>query len=339
MALHRRFVLAACLLLVSSPRPALPFQGLASDTPVIEPRVRPQPHLGLAPDVPAAALAPANLRAEASMVLVPAHVVNANGTPVNDLRKEDFRVFEDGVEQTITDFGTEDAPVSVGFLFDSSASMRNKMRQSSEAAAAFFKTANKDDEFFLVEFNEHAKLSVPFTADANEVYQRVSHVKPIGRTSLLDAVQLALVQMKRARHPRKAIVIVSDGGDNRSRYTFLQIKNAMRESEVQLYSMGIFDAEDQRKRTPEEKNGPHLLGELAEESGGKHFSVDNLDDLPAISAQIGEELRSQYLLGYAPSNLERDGKYRQIKVTLKSASQASVALGLSYRRGYYAPEK
>jgi VWFA-related protein len=279
-------------------------------------------------------LPPANLRIDASVVLVPAHVTNAFGAPITDLAKENFRILEDGVEQPITYFATEETPVSVGFLFDSSASMRNKMRQSSEAAAAFFKTANKGDEFFLVEFNERAKLSVPFTSDANEVYQRVVHVKPLGRTSLLDAIHLALEQMKGAQHARKAIVIVSDGGDNRSRYTFTEVKNAMIESDVQVYSMGIFDPVDQRKRTPEEKNGPHLLGELSEESGGKHYSVDNLDDLPSISSQIGEELRSQYILGYAPPSADNDGKYHQIKLTVNSEA---AAVELRYRRGYYAP--
>jgi Ca-activated chloride channel family protein len=268
------------------------------------------------------------------MVLVPAHVTTPFGAPVTNLAKENFRILEDGVEQPITYFASEETPVSVGFLFDSSASMRNKMHQSSQAAAAFFKTANKDDEFFLVEFNEHARLSVPFTSDANEVYQHVTHVRPLGRTSLLDAIHLALVQMKGARRTRKAIVIVSDGGDNRSRYTFGQIKNDMLESDVQVYSMGIFDPEDQRKRTPEEKNGPHLLGELSEESGGKHYSVDNLDDLPAISSQIGEELRSQYILGYAPPSADKDGKYHKIKLTLNSEGPS---LELRYRRGYYAP--
>lgn len=338
MALHLRFILAAVLLLGSSPHPALSFQSASSDSPLIEPRIRPEQRLKISPEMPQAALPPANLRAETSMVLVPAHVTNATGAPVSDLRKEDFRVFEDGVEQTITDFALEDTPASVGFLFDSSASMRNKMRQSSEAAAAFFQTANRDDEFFLVEFNESAKLSVPFTSDAKEVYRRVSRVKPIGRTSLLDAVHLALVQMKRAVHTRKAIVIVSDGGDNRSRYTVAEIKSATRESEVQVYSMGIFDPVDQRKRTPEEKNGPRLLGELAEESGGQYFSVDDLDGLPAIAAQIGEQLRSQYLLGYSPANPDRDGKYRQIKVTLAHPAQTA-ALDVRYRRGYYAPAK
>jgi Ca-activated chloride channel homolog len=327
---HPRFLLAALLLLASVAPSAWCFQRPSSGAgPAIEPRLRPEQRLANAQlTVPLA-----DLHSEASMVLVSAHVSNAIGAPITDLAKESFRILEDGVEQPITYFASEETPVSVGFLFDSSASMRNKMRQSSEAAAAFLKTANKDDEFFLVEFNEHAKLSVPFTSDVNEVYQRVAHVKPLGRTSLLDAIQLALVQMKRAQHSRKAIVIVSDGGDNRSRYTVRQIKSAMLESDVQVYSMGIFDPEDQRKRTPEEKKGPELLGELSEESGGRHFNVDNLDDLPAISARIGEELRSQYILGYTPPKPDRDGKYHQIKLTL---TMPAPAFEIRYRRGYFA---
>lgn len=336
MALYWRITLAACSLLLSFAPAALPFQSLSSDPPVIEPRKRPEPRLGVAPAMPQAALPPASLRAETSMVLVPAQVTDAAGAPVSNLSKQDFRIFEDGVEQTITDFAIEDAPVSVGFLFDASASMRNKMRQSSEAAAAFFSTANRDDEFFLVEFNERAKLSMPFTTDADAVYKRVSHVRPLGRTSLLDAVHLALVQMKRARHARKAIVIVSDGGDNRSRYTATQIENAMRESEVQIYSIGIFDPVERRNRVPEEKNGPQLLDQLAQDSGGRYFSVDNLDDLPAIGERIGEELRSQYLLGYSPANPVRDGGYRRIRVSLAPSAQ-SPELEIRYRRGYYSP--
>jgi Ca-activated chloride channel family protein len=333
---HSRFFAAVVLLASLSPS-ASPFQGPSSSAPpVIEPRVRPELRVVSQGNLPLA-----NLHSDASMVLVPAHVTNSIGAPVTDLSQEDFRILEDGVEQPITYFATEETPVSVGFLFDSSASMRNKMRQSSEAAAAFFRTANKDDEFFLVEFSERAKLSVPFTTNVKEVFERVTHIRPLGRTSLLDAIHLALVQMKSARHDRKALVIVSDGGDNRSRYTVGQIKNAMLESDVQVYSMGIFDPEDQRKRTPEEKNGPHLLGEIAEESGGKHYSVDNLDDLPSISSQIGEELRSQYVLGYVPPNPDRDGKYHKIKLTLTSSSPqpraAATALDLRYRRGYYSP--
>jgi len=256
---------------------------------------------------------------------------------VTGLRKTDFQVFEDNVEQTITHFSTDDAPLSVGLVFDASASMHNKLHKSSEAAAAFFKTANPDDEFFLVEFNERPHLAVGFTSDADLLYDHILHTRTIGRTSLLDAIHMALIQMKNAKNQRKAIVIVSDGGDNCSRYSVGQIKNALVESDVQLYAMGIFDPEDSsKKRAPEEVKGPSLLTELAELSGGKHYRIDNLNDLPAISERIGLQLRNQYVLGYSPANLERDGKYRSIKLTL-APGPGMPPLRVQYRHGYYAP--
>lgn len=268
-------------------------------------------------------------------MLVPAQVTNELGTPVTNLRKEDFRVFEDGVEQPITDFSQEDAPVSVGLLFDISGSMRNKIKKATEAAEAFFKTSNPQDEFFLIEFSDRPKLKVPFTSDPNDIYDEVAHTRPFGRTSLLDAIHLAMVTMKRARNSRKALVIVSDGGDNRSRHTEREIKNEMLESDLQVYAMGIFDPADVKHST-EEQNGPQLLTELADESGGREYPVASLNDLPAISTRIGNQLRSQYLLGYSPVNAERDGKYRIIQVRL--SGQAKIPdLRVYYRHGYYSP--
>ena len=280
----------------------------------------------------------AHLRVDASLVLIPANVSTDTGARINDLQKKNFKVFEDGVEQSISYFAMEDAPLSVGLLFDSSGSMRNKMRQAEQAAAEFFKTANREDEFFLVEFSDRAKLTVPFTADSGELMNRISRTRPAGRTSLLDAVQLALSQMKKSRNSRKAIVILSDGGDNRSRATYAQVKSSVMESDVQVYAMGIFDALELRKATREEQNGPQLLDELAAESGGKHFRAEGLDDLPAISARIGNELRSQYLVGYAPSSLQADGKYHKVKLQL-IPPPAMPALRVRYRPGYYAPAR
>ncbi len=126
----------------------------------------------------------------------------------------------------------EDAPLSIGLLFDISGSMRNKIKKATEAAAAFFKTSNPQDEFFLIEFSDRPKLTVPFTSDSDEVYDRIAHTKPFGRTSLLDAIHMAMGEMKHAQNTRKALVIVSDGGDNRSRHTEREIKNAMLESDL-----------------------------------------------------------------------------------------------------------
>ncbi len=210
---------------------------------------------------------PPDLRVDSSLVLIPVHVTTPGGAAVATLSKDSFQLFEDGVEQKITLFAKEDAPLSVGVVFDASGSMQNKIRKSSEAAATFFKTANADDEFFLVEFNDRAKLTVPFTSDSDEIYKRIAQTKAFGRTSLLDAIHLAAVEMKHARNLRKALVIFSDGGDNRSRYTESEIRNAMLESDVQVYAMGIFNHDDPRKLSREEQNGPQLLNDLAEQTG------------------------------------------------------------------------
>jgi Ca-activated chloride channel family protein len=277
----------------------------------------------------------ADLRVDVPLVQIPVHVTTALGASVTSLNKANFRIFEDGVEQEITHFAMEDAPLSIGLVFDSSGSMARKIQKSSEAAAAFFKTANSEDEFFLIEFNERPKLAVPFTRNSDEIYKRIVRAKPLGRTSLLDAIQMSLSQMKNAQHLRKAVVILSDGGDNRSRYTETEVMEAMREADVQVYAMGIFDL-DGRKATPEERNGPRLLGNLAEETGGRHFAVGNLNDLPAVCARIGNELRNQYMLGYAPVNAGRDGKYRRIKVVLADPANTP-PLRAYHRQGYYAP--
>jgi Ca-activated chloride channel homolog len=187
-----------------------------------------------------------------------------------------------------------------------------------------------------VEFNDRPKLSVPFTQDSLEIYNRIVRVRAAGRTSLLDAIHLALAQMKHAHNLRKAIVIFSDGGDNRSRYTEREVKEAMSESDVQVYAMGIFDQDDSHKLSREEQDGPRLLTELAEETGGKHYPVDHLDDLPGVCDRIGNELRNQYLLAYMSANAARDGRYRRIKVVLANTA-GRPQLKPYYRLGYYAP--
>jgi Ca-activated chloride channel homolog len=300
--------------------------ALAQVPTTITPRSRPPSSPG--------ANSRANLRVDSSLVVIPAWVTTAAGAPVTTLDKENFHVMEDNVEQPISYFIKDDAPLSIGLLFDSSGSMRNKIGIASESVAAFFKTANTEDEFFLVEFNDRAKLTIPFTPDSGEIYRRVAAAKPLGRTSLLDAIEIGLKHMKKARHARKAIVIVSDGGDNWSWHTARQIRGALVESDVQLYAMGIFDPQLSGKSPIENRNGPSLLDELAVQTGGRHYPVANIDDLPAISAKIGNGLRNEYLLGYYPAN-SRDGKYHHVKVNL-ALPENTPPLRTNYRRGYYA---
>jgi Ca-activated chloride channel homolog len=281
----------------------------------------------------------AHLRVDASLVLIPAQVTTDIGAAISGLTKDNFRIFEDGIEQTITHFAMDDAPISIGVVFDSSGSMHKKMQKSLEAAEAFFKTANPKDEFFLVDFNERPKLAVGFTNDSGALYRHISHTHPFGRTSLFDAIEMAVREMKHARNQRKAIVVVSDGGDNRSRITFGGIKNLMREADVQMYSMGIFAPVGTPKLPREEQEGPKLLDELTELSGGRNYCIDNLDDLPTISARIGEQLRSQYVLGYTPAAGDRNGKYRSVKLSVVNLWPGVPKFRVQYRTGYTSPEE
>jgi len=322
----RRAVIAAVFAFSSI---AIAFQSV--DTAVsITPRMRPDATSAAAPHVQA------HLRVDSALVQIPVHVTTPLGTSVTDLAREHFVLFEDEVQQKIAYFAKDDAPLSIGLVLDASGSMHNKIQKACEAAATFFKTANGQDEFFLIEFNERPKLAVQFTSDSGEIYKRIVQTRPFGRTSLLDAIHAAALNMKNAQNFRKAIVILSDGGDNRSRHTAHEIKTALLEADVQVYAMGIFDPEDAKKHPLEEMNGPQLLDDLTDQTGGKLYRVDKLNDLPAISERISNELRNEYVLAYFSTNAERDGKYRRVSLKLNPPA-GMPNLRAYYRHGYYAP--
>lgn len=280
----------------------------------------------------------ANIRIDSTLVLIPVSVYDPMNRSVTGLEKEHFKVFEDKVEQEISQFSSEDAPVTVGIVFDASGSMGAKLQKSRQAVAQFFKTANPEDEFFLIQFNDRPQLMVPMTTNTEDVLSALTFTQAKGRTALLDGVYMAMRQMRKAKNPRKAILLISDGGDNSSRYTETEVRNAVREADVQMYAIGIFEPIGARGRTSEEAAGPGLLNELAEQTGGRHFPVENLNELPDVAAKIGIELRNHYILGYTPKNLERDGKYRRVKVTLVQPRQLP-PLRAFFRLGYYAPSQ
>jgi VWFA-related protein len=277
-----------------------------------------------------------DIRVDTTLVLIPVSVTDPMSRFVTGLDKENFKLTEDKVDQEITQFSSEDAPLSVGIVFDTSGSMGAKLQRSRQAVAQFMKTANPQDEFFLVEFSDRPELVQAFTTETEEVQNRLTFTQAKGRTALLDGVYLAMNQMKKAHNPRKAILIISDGGDNSSRYTETEVKNAVREADVQIYAIGIFEPVMSRGRTAEEMGGPALLAEMAEQTGGRHFAVDNLAELPDVAAKIGIELRNQYLLGYSPKNATRDGKYRRVQVKLVKTTGLP-QLRAMFRTGYYAP--
>jgi len=278
------------------------------------------------------------IRVDTTLVQINVTVTDPLNRFVTGLEKEHFRLFEDKIEQKILDFSSEDAPLSIGLVFDTSGSMGPKLQKSRQAAVQFFKTANPEDEFFLIEFNDRPELVVPFTADTEDIQNRLEFAQSKGKTALLDGVYMAMNQMKKARNPRKAILIISDGGDNNSRYTESEIKNAVREADVQIYGIGIFEPVGSRGRTPEEQMGPGLLNEVAELTGGRSYNVENLNELADIAAKIGIELRNQYVLYYSSTNRVRDGKYRHVNVKL-AQPRGLPPLKAFFRLGYYAPSQ
>jgi len=213
--------------------------------------------------------------------------------------------------------------------------MGNKLARAREAAVEFLRTANPEDEFFLVSFNDRAELANAFTDSVEDLQSRLMLTSSKGRTALLDALYLSLSQMRGARNAKRALLILSDGGDNHSRYQEKDIKGLVKEADTQLYAIGIFDELGYRSRTVEELNGPSLLGEITEMTGERLFALDDLNALPDIATKIALELRNQYVLGYRPSNKNRDGRWRKIKIELR-ALRGLPPLTVHSKKGYYA---
>jgi len=277
-----------------------------------------------------------NLRVDTTLVLIPVAVTDSLNRFVLGLQKEDFHLLEDAVEQNVAHFSGEDAPLSVGLVFDESGSMNYKLRTSQAAVTQFLKTMNAGDEAFLVEFGDKARLSVGFTTRTDEIENALKTAQPGGLTAMLDAVNMGLGEMKKARNSRKAIVIISDGGDNHSQYTAAQIESLVREADVQIYAMGVFEPTLSFGLPPEQVSGPQLLSEIATQTGGRAFSAALTTDLPSVAARIAVELRNQYVVGYYPKNQTRDGKYRHVEVKLSQPKGMS-PLKAHWRLGYYAP--
>ena len=296
----------------------------------VNPRQRPAEKTEAAPN--------ATLRVDSNLVLIPVTVTDPLNRFVTGLERENFKLFEDKKEQEISAFSSEDAPLSIGVIFDCSGSMGRKLEKSRLAVTQFFKTANPDDEFFLVQFNDSADMIQGFTRNLEEIQNRLTFTQSKGRTALLDAIYLALNEMKKAKNPRKALLVISDGGDNSSRYTENEIRARVKEADVQVYGIGIYEPVAARGRTPEEAAGQGLLTELAEITGGRQYPVDNVNELPDIAAKIGVELRNQYVLGYSPKNQDRDGKYRKVQVRLVQPPRMP-QLRSSHKMGYYAPSQ
>jgi Ca-activated chloride channel homolog len=323
------FVLAAALLL------APPGFGQSSEMDV---HVTPQKP----PEKPKSDIVDPSLKTHTKPIMVDVDLVLINVTvtdPMNrlvtGLDKENFQVFEGSSKQDIRHFSSEDAPISLGVIFDISGSMKDKIDKAREAVVEFFRTANPQDEFFLITFADKPDVLADFTRSVEDIQGKLVYAVPKGRTSLLDAVYLGMNKMREGQNSKKALLIISDGGDNRSRYTESEIKNMVKEADVQIYAIGIYD---QWAATDEERHGPALLGEITEVTGGRAYTLTSPNELADTATKIGMELRNQYVLGYRPTNVARDGKWRKIKVKLVPPKDWELPpLHVYAKTGYYAP--
>lgn len=309
MRLLIRFGLAAGILLAGQ-SPALRADGTDQPNVTIVPRARPQT---------AHQRKTGTIRADVNTVLVPVTVTDSWDRPIDGLKKGDFQIFEDNVRQEIISSSVEDQPASVGLVFDSSGSMSNKINASVAAVDQFFKTMVPGDEFSLVRFSDRPQFVAGFTPDAEEISRSLHTIRPAGWTALNDALCLGIQKMKTARNPRKVLLVLSDGGDNNSRYSTREIRSLVRESGVAIYTISFFQ-------------GSRLLESVSDETGGRLIQVHHMSELPEAMEKLSRAIRSQYVLSYYSSNPERDGKYRRVRVEL-GRPMARV----SWRHGYYAP--
>ena len=273
------------------------------------------------------------LKVDVDLVLVPVTITDPMNRLVTGLEEDNFQVFEGTEKQKIRHFSSEDAPISLGVIFDVSGSMSNKIEKSREAVVEFFRTANPQDEFFMVDFSDKPELLSDFTSSVEDIQAKLVYLQPKGRTALMDAIYMGLHQMRKAHNQKKALLIISDGGDNHSRYTESEIKSMVKEADVQIYAIGLFDSSP---TTPEERSGPITLSEITDVTGGRTFTIDNPNELADVATKIGIELRNQYVLGYRPTRPAHDGKWRKIKVKL-IPPKGLPPLHVYAKTGYYAP--
>jgi Ca-activated chloride channel family protein len=273
------------------------------------------------------------LKVNVDLVLVPVTITDPMNRLVTGLDKENFMVYEGKDPQEIRHFSSEDAPVSLGVIFDMSGSMSSKIERAREAVVEFFKTANPQDEFFMITFSDQPEEVSDFTQSVEDIQGKLVYTIPKGRTALLDAIYMGVSKMRQAKYSKRALLIISDGGDNHSRYTEGEIKALVKEADVLVYAIGIYD---RYMPTQEEQLGPVLLSDITELTGGRTFTIDNPNDLADVATKIGVELRNQYVLGYRPKNAAHDGKWRKIKVKL-IPPKGLPPLRVYAKTGYYAP--
>jgi Ca-activated chloride channel family protein len=272
--------------------------------------------------VAGAAFGSQKLKIDVDLVMVNVIVSDSNNRLVTDLSADHFQLFEDKVEQKIRYFSNEIAPVSLGIVFDISHSMEKKLDFAREAAGKFLESLTPEDEYFLVEFSNRANVAQGFTTDINRLRDRLALRGAQGSTALYDGIYLGLAQLKRGQNAKRALLLITDGEDNHSRYSRGDIREFIREADAQIYVIDL---------------GRALLGDLAEMTGGHSYHA-TVNDLEEVCEKIAVELKSQYVIGYESTNKNKDGKYRKIRVRV-TPPEGMGKLSIRTREGYYAPHQ
>jgi Ca-activated chloride channel family protein len=272
----------------------------------------------------------APLRLSRELVTLTVTVMDRQGRFVTGLDPHRFEVFDDKVKQEISFFNTEDAPVTIGVVFDLSGSMKHRVQRSIHALKRFVEASHREDEYFLLGFNNRVTLVRDFTLSADHLSSSLSLASTDGRTALYDAVYLGVEKARLGRHDKRALLLISDGQDNCSRYTFSELRDLVREADVQLYAIGITDPAREQELGP---YGAALLEEIARSTGGRAFFPMSEEELMNVCAQIALELRHQYSIGYYPTTDVRDGRWHRVRVKVK-APEGLPDLVLRTRDGY-----
>ena len=275
-----------------------------------------------------------SLKINVDLILVNASVSDRRQRFVTGLGKDQFQVFEDGVQQTVTQFSNVDLPASIGLVVDTSGSMTDKIIKAKDALITFLKTSNQQDEYFLLPFANRPVLSTELTTDTARIQNRVAFMHAGGATTLYDAIYLGLEKIKQGHNAKKALLLVTDGEDTASRYSLADVRDALKEADCQIFVIGILSP-----GLPNDNLGfsvSDLLADMADMTGGTAFFPSSASDLPDICEQIAREIKSEYLLGYTPSNAARDGRWRKIKVRVHAPNE-NRSFSIHAKTGYYAP--
>jgi len=279
-------------------------------------------------------------RVEALEVQLPVSVLDQKGRPVDGLKQEHFQVFEDKVPQTIKTFRHEDIPLSLGLVIDNSGSMRNKRERVNSSALSFVRESNPEDETFIVNFDDSAYLEQEFTGSIGDLIDALENVDARGETALYDALYLAADKVtKDGKKDKKVLLVISDGEDNASKYGINKVIEALRQSKVALYAIGLLEEDDSRGglfRKPPSKKAKDELLKFAEITGGRAYFPKTLDEVDELVKHIAHDLRNHYTLTYTPTNTKLDGSWRDVTVKI-TAPKNMPKFTFNAKPGYRAP--